>query len=228
MLTPQLNIDPLARAYTQNQAIVIRNILEPAVAERLSRALAAADWFLEIKDYNQSDIVRIPVSEVPDRDHLLGALQTVDHTLDTDRLFFMRLALADNEFGDTALGEFRRFLDSDEFLHVMRRITGKAAVNRVWAEATCYEKCCFLGGHRDDHHPDNVVAFVFNMSREWQLDWGGLLMLLTPEAAPTILPPLFNSLSLFTVPRDHLVSAVSPAATGQRLSITGWLRKPPE
>lgn len=227
MLTSRLDIDTLARAYAQNQAIVIRNILEVDAAERIHQALLAAPWFLEIKDYMQSDMLRIPVREVPDRAHLLGVLRTVKHTLDVDRLFFMRLALADSEFEDAALAEFRGYLDSDGFIQVMRRITGKPHVARVWAEATCYEKCCFLGGHRDDHHADNVVAFVFNLSREWQLDWGGLLMLCSATTPPTILPPMFNSLSMFTVPRDHLVSAVSPAATGQRLSVTGWLRKAP-
>jgi len=225
MLTKQLDIESMSRAYAANQAIVIRNILDSAAAERLSHALTTAPWYLEIKDYRQAEMLRVPVSEVPDRAHLLGILDSVRHQLDIDRLFFVRLALADTEFGDTALAEFRRFIDSEGFLDVMRRITGKAGVDRVWAEATCYEKCCFLGGHRDDHHPDNVVAFVFNMSKEWVLDWGGLLMLSTPNAPPTILPPIYNSLAMFTVPRDHHVSAVSPAATGQRLSVTGWLRK---
>ena len=228
MLTKQIDIETLARVYAQNQAIVIRNILDPSVAERIFEVLSAAPWYLEIKDFCQADTLRVPVSKVADRAHLLGVLDSVEHRLDTNRLFFVRLALADTEFGENVLAEFRRYLDSEEFVQVMRKITGKTSINRVWAEATCYEKCCFLGGHRDDHHPDNVVAFVFNLSKEWVLDWGGLLMLSTPNSPPTILPPIFNSLAMFTVPRDHHVSAVSPAATGQRLSVTGWLRSTPQ
>jgi Rps23 Pro-64 3,4-dihydroxylase Tpa1-like proline 4-hydroxylase len=94
-------------------------------------------------------------------------------------------------------------------------------------EATCYLSCCFLGGHRDDHHAANRVAFVYNLTPHWQMDWGGLLMLTNQNAQPSIVPPLWNSLAMFTVPRDHFVTAVSPAAREGRYSITGWLRDGP-
>jgi Rps23 Pro-64 3,4-dihydroxylase Tpa1-like proline 4-hydroxylase len=50
-------------------------------------------------------------------------------------------------------------------------------------------------------------------------------MLTYPDAPPVIVPPAWNSLNIFTVPHDHLVSAVSPAATAKRYSLTGWLRR---
>jgi Rps23 Pro-64 3,4-dihydroxylase Tpa1-like proline 4-hydroxylase len=36
--------------------------------------------------------------------------------------------------------------------------------------------------------------------------------------------PRFNALNLLRVPQKHCVSFVTPAATGGRYSVTGWLR----
>jgi hypothetical protein len=225
MFNPQLNLPALAEAYSRRSALSIQNILLPEVAQGLHDALVAQPWHLEIKDYVQSEKLRVPLTPDLPRDHLLGALDRFPNGLDRERLFFMRLAAERQEFAAPLLAEFAAFIQSEGFLAPMRTLTGKPEATHCWVEATCYERCCFLGGHRDDHHPDNLVAFVFNLTPYWQLDWGGLLMLQYGDIPPVIVPPMWNSLSLFTVPLDHLVSAVSPGAQGRRYSLTGWLRR---
>lgn len=226
MLNPALNIAQLQQAYRQQQALAIQNVLLPDVAQRIHAELQSLDWVLEINDYdNGTPRLRIPLREVRNpQGSLLNVLDEVPNHIRRDRLFYMRLNVDGTEFTTPALSEFSTYLNSDEFLSRMRQLVGMPAITHTWMEATCYTGCCFLGGHRDDHHASNRVAFVFNLTAQWQLDWGGLLMLTNPNMQPVIVPPLWNSLSLFTVPRDHLVSAVSPAATGGRYSITGWLR----
>jgi SM-20-related protein len=225
MLNQNLNIPALKNAYAQHGALSVQNILEPGVAQSIHGALAEQDWILEISDYVQSAKLRVPCRSLEKPDDLLSALETIPHNLDRDKLFFMRLCVPDEDFNRPELSEFSRFLKSEPFLNVMREITGRMEITHSWLEATCYDKCCFLGGHKDDHHPDNLVAFVLNLTPQWQLDWGGLLMLLFPNMPPTIVPPIWNSLSMFNVPLDHLVSCVSPAAMQKRYSITGWFRR---
>lgn len=224
MLNQNLNIPYLNRAYVQNGALSVQNILKPDVAQTIHDALLALDWILEISDYVQSAKLRIPRRMLGNPDNLLSALDSVPHSLDRSRLFFMRLVVEDACFSP-ALTEFRQFLKSEQFIDVIRDITGKKELTHSWLEATCYDKCCFLGGHKDDHHSGNLVAFVLNLTPHWQLDWGGLLMLRFPNVPPVIVPPAWNSLSMFNVPLDHLVSCVSPAATEKRYSITGWFRR---
>ena len=126
---------------------------------------------------------------------------------------------------NSVLKSLTDLIGSESFLDKIRMISSRQDIQTSWIEATCYDKNCFLGAHRDDHHPDNKIAFVLNLTREWKLDWGGLLMLqLREHQPPVIVPPTWNSLSMFNVPVDHTVSCVSPHATGRRYSLTGWFR----
>lgn len=225
MLNPTLNIAQLQPAYAQQQALSIQNILAPQVAQDLHKALEELDWVLEINDYGPGPRLRIPMADLKNPDApLLNALDEVANDLDRTKLFYMRLNVDGVDFQSQVLKDFAAFLNSEDFLTPMRQLTGIQDASHTWMEATCYKPCCFLGGHRDDHHASNRVAFVFNLTPHWQLDWGGLLTIVNANAQPTLVPPIWNSLSLFTVPRDHLVSTVSPAAQGNRYSITGWLR----
>lgn len=225
MLNPQLNIQALRHVFSTNGAISIQNFFLPEVAEAIRAAITRLNWELEIKDYSQTKSFRMPVSDGMDSWNLLETIAKADFPLDRDRLFFVRYCADEEKFNSDQLREFSDFLHSQQFLDMMIDITGNRHLDRVWVEATCYDKCCFLGGHRDDHHLDNAIAFVMNFTRRWQLDWGGLLMLQRPNSHPLIVSPAWNTLSMFNVPIDHLVSCVSPAANEKRYSMTGWLRR---
>jgi hypothetical protein len=225
MLNPALDIHKLQHIFSRQRALSIQNVLQPQHAEAIHESLRDLDWYLEINDYEQNKRLRIPLSELKNPDApLLNVLDEVEHNLNRHKLFYLRLNVDGIDFKSIILRKFAEFLNTEAFLDPMRRITGTPAITHCWMEATCYKSCCFLGGHRDDHHANNRVAFVFSLTPHWQLDWGGLLMLVNPDSHPVIVPPLWNSLSMFAVPRDHLVSAVSPGAQGERYSITGWLR----
>ncbi len=225
MLNPALNLQQLRSFYAQHQAITIQNVLVPEVAKDLHDSLTRLEWNLEINDYNPTPRLRVPMSALRNPDApLMNTLDEVPNSLERDKLFYMRLCVDGTHFTVPALARFSAFLNSEAFLATFRTLVGNTAISHSWMEATSYRASCFLGGHRDDHHANNRVAFVFNLTPAWQMDWGGMLMLPHPNSQPTIVPVIWNSLSLFTVPRDHFVSTVSPAAKQSRYSITGWLR----
>jgi len=164
VLNPDLNINVLSQAYAQNRLIVIRNIFLDEVALKLQQALEGLDWFLEIKDSIESSILSIPLADVKAPDNLLAVLDNSEQPLDRNHLFFMRLCTNVEEFNDKYLRDFADYLNTEEFLAPIRKIVGKPEAKHVWVEATRYDRCCFLGTHRDDHHPDNLVAFVLNLT----------------------------------------------------------------
>ncbi|MDB4308132.1 2OG-Fe(II) oxygenase [Gammaproteobacteria bacterium] len=201
------------------------NILPEKLANDLSGAFDELSWVLEIKDYSQKGRLEVPIDQVKNRNNLVGILYEREHELDMDDLFYIRLVVAAEQLTSEPFVQVTDFLNSDGFIESCKSITGAQDITHAWVEATCYDKGCFLGNHRDDHHPGNRVAFVLNMTCEWKLDWGGLLLVENkPDNPPVILPPLWNSLSLIRIPVNHTVSGVTQAATEHRYSITGWLR----
>ncbi|MGV8940795.1 MAG: 2OG-Fe(II) oxygenase [Lysobacter sp.] len=116
------------------------------------------------------------------------------------------------------------FFNSPEFLDFIRGFTGDPELDMVGAQATRYRPGQFLRNHNDQHVDERRrYAYVVNLSRDWQADWGGLLHFSDESGTPVdSYLPRFNSLSLFRVPMDHHVGIVAPWAAQPRLSITGW------
>jgi Rps23 Pro-64 3,4-dihydroxylase Tpa1-like proline 4-hydroxylase len=117
------------------------------------------------------------------------------------------------------------YLNGEPFLDFARRLTGVPELRRANAQATCYLPGDFLKFHTDaDSSEGRRFAYVLNLTRGWQADWGGLLQFLDADGAvlETFLPR-WNSLSIFRVPTPHCVSQVAAWAAAPRLAITGWL-----
>lgn len=116
------------------------------------------------------------------------------------------------------------FFNSEPYLEFIRELTGDNSLAMVGAQATRYLPGQFLRLH-DDHHEDEArrYAYVLNLSRRWEVDWGGLLHFVDQDGGHLdALLPRFNSLSLFKVPAKHFVGVVAPWAQEPRLAITGW------
>ncbi len=117
------------------------------------------------------------------------------------------------------------FLNSPEVLQFMRMLTGAPQIMRIDAQATRYQAGQFLRTHNDEHSGEGrLFAYVINLTRRWQADWGGLLQFVDDGGAvfDTFMPH-WNSLSLFRVPVKHTVSTVNAWAEVPRYAITGWL-----
>lgn len=119
------------------------------------------------------------------------------------------------------------FLNSHDFLQFARELSGEPRIRGVSAIAARYRPGHFLRLH-DDKAPDEdrAFAYVINLSRDWQADWGGQLQFI--DAGQDVVEsftPHWNSLSLFKVPQQHQVGQVAPWALDHRYSITGWFRR---
>ena len=192
-MSPQANISAFSNMFAQNGAITLNNILPEELASGIEKEFFDMDWVVQVKDYSQTKRFEVPLKDIPNKDNLVGLLYSVKHDIDLDNLFYIRLAVDPGEFHSENMLRAVEFLNSEDFIGKCQQIVGISDIGRVWLEATCYSKGCFLGNHRDDHHPDNRVAFVLNLTRHWKLDWGGLLLLeAVPNSPPIIVPPVWN------------------------------------
>ena len=230
MLNPALDVAALADEFSRNRRIQIHDVLLPEAAEGLHRCLAnEVPWGLAYIDGEEYKI--------------LTADRTASYTrADWDRLqervlarngdkfqflynsYMMITAYKERRAPDMLLHGMVEWINSPPFIQLLRSVTGVSNIMGADAQATRY-----VAGHFLKKHSDQVtgqyreIAYVLNLTKGWQADWGGLLHFMDEDGYVTeTYMPTFNSLTLFRVPMWHHVSYVSPAATGARYAITGW------
>jgi Rps23 Pro-64 3,4-dihydroxylase Tpa1-like proline 4-hydroxylase len=127
---------------------------------------------------------------------------------------------------DPEISAFFEFLNSEPMLNFARQVTGVEDIAFADAQATRYRAGHFLTGHSDGVEGKNrAAAYVFNLTRDWRPDWGGILNFVGPDGhIEEGFTPTFNALNMFAVPQEHHVSVVAPYAGSERISVTGWFR----
>lgn len=227
-INPHLDRGAIRDALARNGRVQIRDFFEPHVVEALAGALEAVDWRLLFRD--ETGDRKLPGDELRG----LTPAEKMDLTARIHRLaerefqyLFQSHSMVDTaKRGETdVLTRCVRWMADDEFMSVMRSLSGMDDINRVYAQATLYSRGNFLRVHNDEATVERRrLAYVINLTRRWRPDWGGLLHFADDEGnvVDTFFPH-FNSLVLFTVPQQHFVSYVAPYAQGARYAVTGWL-----
>jgi Rps23 Pro-64 3,4-dihydroxylase Tpa1-like proline 4-hydroxylase len=120
--------------------------------------------------------------------------------------------------------EMLDFLNSDEMLAFVSRVTGRDDLRRADGQVTAYTPGHYLTRHRDQvDSEERRLAYVLGLTEEWHPDWGGLLQFYDDDGTPRdAWAPRYNSLALFDVRHVHAVKYVTPYARKPRLSLTGW------
>lgn len=231
-LNRALDTDRLAESFRAKGRLHIPDFLAPQGAEHLQAALEAEDgWKLVINQGDkrveldralQASLSRDRLAQIDDAVYAAarGNFQFRYETLRAPHADVERAA------DPTPLNEFARFMSSDAVLAFLAEVTGAADISFADAQGTCYGPGHFLTAH-DDKADDQSrrVAWVFNLTRHWMVDWGGLLTF--HERGSKLVEsfvPSFNALNLFRVPQLHSVGFVAPFALYRRYSVTGWLR----
>lgn len=125
---------------------------------------------------------------------------------------------------DMYVARFFEFVNTPEVIKLIQDITGIKGIKRASMQATAYGPGHFLTDHNDfDPEKDRKVAFVFNMTKDWKAEWGGILQFLEDDGfSESGLIPSFNALNIFQVPQRHIVSQVATYAPKVRYGLTGW------
>ena len=100
------------------------------------------------------------------------------------------------------LQQFLAFMGSDELFGFIQQVSNDSVFNRVDCHACRYLPGHFLKEHVDSSpFEDRHMAYVFNFTRDWDADYGGLTHFLDDnhQVVDTFVPD-FNTLTLFKVP----------------------------
>lgn len=234
MLNPSLDLPALADAYKAKNRIQIRDLLQPVPADDLHKVLAqTTPWKLVY--YDQGNVVTLSPEELqalPPQDRAQRIAAVYSNARSSFGFIYQAYLIAENyaqkRFPGHPLHSVFAFINSAPFVNLVRKVSGIETITGADGQATLY-----LPGHFLNSHNDKIaghkrrVAYVLNMSKNWNPDWGGLLQFYDAEkSVEQVFVPRFNSLTLFTVPQDHAVTAVAPYAPHGRFAITGWFVDP--
>lgn len=232
LLNPALDLKALAAVFRDEGVLQIEDALRPESADVLYQCLATeVPWSLAFRDVSgprklwAEELAAMDAAgrERLDREILEIARREFQFRYDS---FMMVTAYKEKRHTGLVLHRVIEQINSPGWLEPMRAITGYPQIRRADAQATRYVAGHFLRRHNDMNEEDGrLCAYVINLTRDWQADWGGLLQFLDVEGEVTrTLMPRYNTISLFRVPAAHCVSPVAAFATGARYAITGWLR----
>ena len=234
-LNPSIDVERYARAYAADKVVQIEGVFEAESAAAIAHALTELPWRLVCQDDTRRNILLT-------RDQLAAMSEAEKAKLEDG----IRRRAAEN-FGyvyfsypmiEARLGGWEPghpihavtdFLNSPAFIGFARRLIGCPTVTKIDAQASNYKPGHFLTCHVDEgDKQERRAAYTIGFSRNWQVDWGGLLMFLDErfDVSRAFLPR-FNALTVFDGLRVHSVSAVAPFAPAPRLSVVGWFRDDP-
>jgi Rps23 Pro-64 3,4-dihydroxylase Tpa1-like proline 4-hydroxylase len=229
-INPALDAAALADTFRAEGRLHIADFLAPGEAEQLHSCLQESRaWTLVM---NQGDklleLDQRLQGEITPQKQLLVDQAVYAAARDGFQFRYENIRVPDDRTSLTVpapLKAFADFLSSDAVLSFMRAVTGADDIVSSDARATAYGPGHFLTVHNDnDIGETRRVAYVFNLTKQWNADWGGLLTF--PDQAnrrADAFIPAFNAMNLFAVPQPHSVSFVAPFAGARRYSVTGWL-----
>lgn len=124
------------------------------------------------------------------------------------------------------LTEIYRYFNSPEYLGLLGEITGDSSGREVSTWASRYDRHHHLSVHMDESPGQGrIAAHVLGLSKDWKKEWEGNFAFCNSKGKPVHkVPPKFNTLVMFKVPRLHLVTQVKPYAGASRYSLFGWYK----
>lgn len=216
----------LRRQFGEQRRLLIPDFLEPDIAELLHGALAdQVPYDLAVRHDGSDHKLQAPTEA-----EAAAAVARAIEEAKAQRYGFaydsymMVTAYLEGRDPGLPLHRLLEVFNSPNYLDLMRYVTGKPVV-KLDAQATRYQPGHFLRRHNDFHRSDGrLCAYVLNLTRGWQADWGGLLQFLDEDGQVNgSFVPGYNQLAIFEVPQWHVVSLVAPWAGAPRLSVTGWM-----
>lgn len=227
---PELDVERLSRTWEPGERIHIPNILCEETADRIEAALQAeGDWIRSVTMRSGSFHIPLKDNEPQSDTHRKWLADAVVDGGDSE----MQYVYDSRPLGaghttspprGDVLDAFEYWLNAEPQLAVLRALTGENETRRVYCQASRFLPGQVLTEHSDRGGGKRLVAHVFNFTRTWNPDWGGLLVF-HDEAGHIArgFTPGFNSLNLFRTPQSHSVTQVATFAQKPRLAVSGWL-----
>lgn len=222
-------------AYARDGRVQVSDFLTPAMAEAVAEALVdRGQWHLSYGPNAQGVHYRRPISAENEQEAQAAMVERLRHRQgNTFGKIHDTYAPWSGEPVPTeprallAVNALMAIVSGPVFRNYLQVLCAEPALHLNLVRATRYRPGHFLSRHDDKIRlagKTRALAFVLNLSRDWQADWGGLLLFENAaHQATQVMHPLWNSLSVFRVPQTHSVTQVAPWAQGSRLALSGWM-----
>lgn len=232
-LNPSLDLGRYVDMYRRNGIVQIPDVFEADTAKAIEEMLRnTMPWRLLFTDENDQPVhfSRDEQQQIG-REKLNAMLQQAHRRARENRGYFyftypMIEAYLRGWDSGHPVHAVTELINSESVLGLARIVLGTEGITKADAHATCYGPGHFLTRHLDlGSDLERRAAYVLGFTKNWQPDWGGLLLFLSDQQDITRgYLPRFNNLTIFDTKYLHTVTQVSNFAGGLRLSITGWFR----
>ena len=228
MLGKNIDWKAIQNEFASKGYVRINNVLEETVCERVRDQLVnEAPW--GIKFTSKNGPITLPRDEFLSMSpqQLKSFHQELIWATQNKGMAYFYFTCELDQLGSSC-AEFIDYIMSQEFVGLIKYVTGNLNINGFEGHSACYRPNCFLTTHHDlDAANQRKTAFIFGFTKFWKMEWGGLLHMLDDDMnINEVLVPSHNTLTLFSVPRNHFVSHVAPYASQNpkhgRYTITGW------
>lgn len=231
-LAPRNDISELAAAYKKDGFVRVPGLFPQDVADYIYDVLTrGTPWHLvHSNQAGREDIIEPAKWQAmadTDRRKLISdtLVQARDGFSYLYSCFPMIDAYLENRFPEWPLHNLTVFLNTVEVHNLVKQIIGDDTISKLDCQATLYERGHFLNRHDDTgHDAERRAAYVIGFSKDWDVNWGGQLLFLEDDRVKNGFSPSFNTMTLFKVPIDHIVTQVTNFAGRGRYSVTGWAR----
>lgn len=233
MAMDHIDIKQLKAEFHAQGVVQMRGFLGNKRAKAIRDAMASSDDWLRVFNSEQGvhNVKRADYQALSDEERQALDAMAYRNARYGFQYRYETIRIPDNgEFPEhipQPLGDFVRHMRSDDMLRVLGEITGNGKINFADGQATAYAPGDFLTGHDDDVAGKNRhAAYVYSLNPDWRAEWGGLLLIQDEkwQHIERALIPVFDCLTLFKIPKNHMVTEVTRATPYRRYSITGWLR----
>lgn len=223
MINPALDISLLKYQFQQNRIVVIENFLLEEIAERWYNHFAnlpADAWTISFWPKRDMELQ----NSLENRAYHRAILERCKRTASNGEYARFAGRITGLKYRDAILDEVVKFYASQEVFALFREITEIDVKETSPSYAYCYEPENFVTTHCDKG--DGRLTYVQYLSREWEVEWGGLFIDRTNDPTTRVIVPDFNTLVLFDMTGQRLPHEVTPVAVGapNRLSISSWYK----
>lgn len=234
-LNPALDPAPFARTYAERKYVQVPDLFEPEIADQVEAALLSLNWRLVLQDDQEKNVLltreQLAAMSPEERNRLSAAQQArAARNVGYSYLMYPMIgAWIERWDPGHPIHKLTEFLNSPPFITFAQGIICDPNITKIDAHASRYGPGHYLTKHVDDGEiKERRAAYTIGFSRDWQPDWGGLLMFMDEnDDIRRGLVPRFNMLTVFDGLQVHSVSAISPFTPAPRLSIAGWFRDDP-
>lgn len=231
-------IAQMRQAFRESGVVLVKDVLDEAGAHDAHQRLDShCEWFITIKeparvsgrDCNEWRAAEWEHMSARQKDTILNDLH--ERAAASFEMYFKRYPLIEKfrsgEERDIPIMRIARLLVSDAFLELIGNMTGIDGLTDVTGMASRFDAGHFILSHTDWQPEGSVgrreVAFVLYLTEGWRNDWGAHTCLWSEGSSATVcIPPRFNTMLIFRVPRPHSVLYVPPFVTASRLALAGW------